>query len=40
MIFYGNPGTGKTTCGEIMAQLLLENGVSNGVFVSCLAKLL
>ncbi len=33
MIFYGNPGSGKTTFARIASGILTENGVSNGVFV-------
>ncbi len=33
MIFTGNPGTGKTTCGMLYSEVMKEQGVGNGVFV-------
>ena len=33
MIFYGNPGSGKTTCARIVAKMLSEHGISCGNFV-------
>ena len=33
MIFYGNPGTGKTVSARLVADALREAGVGNGVFV-------
>lgn len=32
-IFKGKPGTGKTMCGQILAQVMAEHGQSNGAFV-------
>ncbi|MCR5321870.1 MAG: AAA family ATPase [Lachnospiraceae bacterium] len=34
MIFFGNPGTGKTTCAKLLARAMREIGVSGGVCVS------
>ncbi len=33
MIFFGDPGTGKTTAAKIYADCMAEGGYSNGVFV-------
>jgi len=33
LIFEGKPGTGKTMCGELLAQIMSEQGQTNGVFV-------
>ena len=38
MVFYGKPGTGKTTCGELLAELLAEEGFGNGNFVVATRK--
>lgn len=38
VIFSGRPGTGKTMCGQILAQVMAEQGQSNGVFISASRK--
>lgn len=32
-VFQGKPGTGKTMCGRLLAQIMAEEGQSNGNFV-------
>lgn len=38
MIFDGNPGTGKTECAKIVAEIMAELGQSSGVFVEASRK--
>lgn len=38
VIFKGRPGTGKTMCGRILAQIMAEQGQSNGVFIQASRK--
>ncbi len=33
MIFYGNPGTGKSSCAKLIADIMAEKGVSNPSFI-------
>lgn len=37
-IFVGNPGSGKTVCGDMLAKILAEEGQSNGNFVIAARK--
>lgn len=38
VIYVGNPGSGKTMCGELLAKILAEEGQSNGNFVVATRK--
>ncbi len=38
LIFEGKPGTGKTMCGKLLAQIMSEQGQTNGVFVMATRK--
>lgn len=37
-IFEGKPGTGKTMCGKLLAQIMSEQGQTNGIFVMASRK--
>ncbi|MBQ7776613.1 MAG: AAA family ATPase [Lachnospiraceae bacterium] len=38
VIFVGKPGTGKTMCGRLLAQIMSEQGQTNGSFVQATRK--
>lgn len=38
MVFYGKPGTGKTTCAKLLSQLLEDEGCGNGSFIVATRK--
>lgn len=38
MVFFGNPGTGKTTCGKLVSAIFDEAGCGNGNFVMATRK--
>ncbi len=38
MVFFGNPGTGKTTCGKLISSIFDEAGCGNGNFVMATRK--